>query len=334
MGQIDPVFIVGGARSGTTFLAKLLDSHPDVLYRHEPDSVRVNTEIPFVPRPEEIGSYIASGRDYLDVLSQVGSTKTSGQRPFFNKSYRTTLQKQAFLGGLYIAKALERFARPVVRPPLRVPDWIGSDGTTRIMPLIKSVDSPWRTLLFSKAQPTFRFIHIVRHPCGVVNSRMRGIQQNLMSEITYLRPPFEAGMAEGYSRTLNELEAASYEERAAFLWMLCNQRIHDDMADNDRYRMVSYDDICRNLEPETRRLFEFAGLDWHTQTERFIHDLQVQGSSEAGYFNVMRSPLTAVDKWRQQLTRDQIARIEDVVRESEVGRRFVDTPSDHRERLP
>jgi hypothetical protein len=48
----------------------------------------------------------------------------------------------------------------------------------------------------------------------------------------------------------------------------------------------------------------------------------------------MRAPLTAVDKWRQQLTRDQIARIEDVVRESEVGRRFVDTPSDHRERLP
>ena len=31
------VFVLGGARSGTTWLAKILDSHPDVLYRHEPD---------------------------------------------------------------------------------------------------------------------------------------------------------------------------------------------------------------------------------------------------------------------------------------------------------
>ena len=33
------ILIVGAPRSGTTWLAKILDSHPDVLYRHEPDEV-------------------------------------------------------------------------------------------------------------------------------------------------------------------------------------------------------------------------------------------------------------------------------------------------------
>ncbi len=32
-----PILILGAPRSGTTWLAKIIDSHPDVLYRHEPD---------------------------------------------------------------------------------------------------------------------------------------------------------------------------------------------------------------------------------------------------------------------------------------------------------
>jgi sulfotransferase family protein len=33
-----PILILGAPRSGTTWLAKIVDSHPDVLYRHEPDA--------------------------------------------------------------------------------------------------------------------------------------------------------------------------------------------------------------------------------------------------------------------------------------------------------
>jgi LPS sulfotransferase NodH len=29
-----PILILGAPRSGTTWLAKIIDSHPDVLYRH------------------------------------------------------------------------------------------------------------------------------------------------------------------------------------------------------------------------------------------------------------------------------------------------------------
>jgi len=40
LGLADRAILVSGSpRSGTTWLAKLLDSHPDVLYRHEPDEV-------------------------------------------------------------------------------------------------------------------------------------------------------------------------------------------------------------------------------------------------------------------------------------------------------
>ena len=33
------ILILGSPRSGTTWLAKIFDSHPDILYRHEPDEL-------------------------------------------------------------------------------------------------------------------------------------------------------------------------------------------------------------------------------------------------------------------------------------------------------
>ena len=33
------ILVLGYPRSGTTWLAKIFDSHPDILYRHEPDEL-------------------------------------------------------------------------------------------------------------------------------------------------------------------------------------------------------------------------------------------------------------------------------------------------------
>jgi len=333
MGRRDPVFVVGGGRSGTTFLGKLLDSHPEVLYRHEPDSVLVNTEIPFVPHRDEMQRFEASARAYLETLCHVSATKVSGQAPFFDKVYRSGTQKKCFLTGLYLAKAVERLAGPLMRRPLPVADFIRGGMDDRIVHVIKSVDSPWRTVLFSNAMPNARFIHIVRHPCAVVNSRLRGIESKLMGSKTYLKPAFSAGMADGYPFTLEEMEARSFEEKTAFLWMICNQWIHDSMAGRPGYFMVCYEDLCRELEATTRRLFDFAGLSWNAQTEAFIHALQSTDARDVGYFNVMRAPLASLDKWRSQLSGEQIERIERLVSLSELGRRFLDAGDTRKERV-
>ncbi len=68
------IFIIGFGRSGTTFLAKLLDSHPDVLYRHEPDSVLENTEIPFIPDESDLKRYRNHARSYVESLCNVNAS--------------------------------------------------------------------------------------------------------------------------------------------------------------------------------------------------------------------------------------------------------------------
>ncbi len=250
------------------------------------------------------------------------ATKVSGQRPIFDKTYRSSLQKKRFLAGLYLAKAAEKAGRPFLRKPLVIADCIDRGFSERILYLIKSVDSPWRTLLFSEAMPNYRFIHILRHPCAVINSKLRGIASNLMGSETYLCPPFEAGMAEGCPFTLEDLEASSYEERAAFQWMVCDQRIHNDMAGREGYRMVIYEELCPELESTTRQLFDFAGLSWDAQSRRFVRHLELSEARDASYFEAVRPPLAALDKWPDRLSIEQIARIERNVCHAELGRRF------------
>ena len=43
-----PLLLFGMPRSGTTWLGKIFDSHPRVLYRHEPDTWQRLTDVPIV----------------------------------------------------------------------------------------------------------------------------------------------------------------------------------------------------------------------------------------------------------------------------------------------
>ena len=104
--------------------------------------------------------------------------------------------------------------------------------------------------------------------------------------------------------------------------MVCNQRINVDMARREGYRMVIYEELCRELEFTTRQLFDFAGLSWDTQSQRFVRHLESSEAHDASYFGVVRPPLAALDKWRDRLSSAQTARIERIVCHAELGRRF------------
>ncbi len=83
-----------------------------------------------------------------------------------------------------------------------------------------------------------------------------------------------------------------------------------------------YEELCQELESTTRQLFDFAGLSWDAQSQRFVRRLESSAAHDASYFEVVRPPLAALDKWRDQLSNEQTARIERIVCHAELGRRF------------
>lgn len=134
--------------------------------------------------------------------------------------------------------------------------------------------------------PNARFVHVVRDPRAVTES-WRGV-------------PWTNG----------SLEAD------AEVWRRYLETSRKEPPRRATCHVIRYESLIANPESETRRLCEAIGLKFHAAMLRF-HEV----SAEA--VNVEREPwkaealkplsVTGVDRWRERLTADEVARIESVV---------------------
>ena len=69
------IMIFGSARSGTTWLGKIFNSHPDLFYLHEPDSILVDSEIPFQVNGDELENFTVPASEYISLLQDIRNIK-------------------------------------------------------------------------------------------------------------------------------------------------------------------------------------------------------------------------------------------------------------------
>ena len=319
------IMILGSSRSGTTWLGKIFDSHPDVNYLHEPDSILVNREIPFQVNEDELEQYTQPAAEYVCRLLEVRDIKVTGSLPVFRKNYRGPLRHLLRAASLYSLKVLQkRFGTESLRN-VSLPDFFSEDRMADSRYVIKSVDSLNRARLFSRAVPDANIIHLIRHPCGYVASRLRGIRLSLLGSNTFMATIARMPEAKKRGLTLDYLDKLSLEEQLACQWMIQNERTIDEMqAVPGTYRLVVYEQLCLQPVQVTRELFRFASLEWNTQTEEFLQDCENAGDEQKGYFQVVRNPVSAAFRWKDELDRNQISRIMDFVADSVPGRIFHD----------
>ncbi len=316
----NPILVIGSARSGTTWLAKLIDSHPAILYRHEPDSVTLSGGVPFLPEISDYKNLQSSAKGYFDALLETGSAKASGTAPFFHKTYRSSLGRAALILNIYITRLWERM--PLAKPELAVFDFLKKKLRSQIRYMVKSVTSLWRTGLFSYAVPSLRIVHIVRHQCAVVASFLRGNRLGLMDGKAYVASLASTQEFSKYTLDASELLGAPIETQLAASWMLNNQKVNDELHGSPQYLLVKYEDLARNLPSQVTNLFGFLDLEQSAETAAFISALQASTATSPRYFSVLRSPKSALGTWRKELTDLQIARIRDTVIQCRLGQNY------------
>ena len=94
---------------------------------------------------------------------------------------------------------------------------------------------------------------------------------------------------------------------------------------------IRYEDVCSAPTALTTKMFEFCGLPWDEQTERFLTsstkpNQQHRGSRPSsppqfngGYFGLVRDPLQAATAWRLELEPDEIERISAILQRSSLA---------------
>lgn len=326
------ILVFGLPRSGTSWLGKIFDSHPDTLYRHEPDKQLQTADVPLVFPVD----HLDERRDRLEAfLRRVLSNRSpdvTGKLPAFSKSYRSSARHLVRTGISYLAKALPA----QVADRVRVPDLI-SPGHPGPRLVWKSISSLGRVGALARLLPDPRILLLLRHPCGQIASTLRGhaagnFQVPPPSEhyrIFQMLVDTEQGRAHGL--TLEDLRSMHPVERLAWRWVLFVEKAIADTLGLANCRLLRYEDLCAAPMEGVRELFGFTGLGWHLQTESFIQDSTKEESDQ--YFGIRKDPGRSASKWRQELEETDIRRIFRVVERSAAGRLYLEE-SEARAHLP
>jgi len=313
------LLIAGSPRSGTTWMAKIFDSHPQVLYRHEPDRVIGHGALPSFCSGADVTKYTSEAKKYIDRLANVRHLDTVGNLPIMRKAYRHAGTDLFRKGLIYFLKGCERLGAGLA---VGVPDWIGGCGAVTVL---KSVSSEGQLNLLSKAVPELRVIYIVRHPCGHINSMLRGMEKNQFNPPLRYSVRKLAATEHARRRGLTEgaFDAMDIVEKLAWRWTLANEKALEDVEKMENAQVVRYEDLCLDPLGVSRVLFEFAQIDWSSQTEGFI-TFSTSKQDDHRYYGIFRNPEQSAWKWRAELGASQVSAVRRIVDDSLPGRLYED----------
>lgn len=313
LNDVPPILLFGMPRSGTTWIGKIFDSHPDTLYRHEPDSWGRLNFLPHMPSLDQAGAYASDIRLFFKQLPDLKLTKVVASTPIFPKNYYSSLRYQLFRLNVFAVKALAKMAGE--KP---VPSWIRGRDIPRIRVVWKSIESLGRLGIIERALQPCYGIHITRHPCGYVASVLRGeSQQRFTSNISasedlvLLAYCMDTATAREYGLSVEMLRTLHPIERLAWRWVLFNAKALEDIAGEPNCMSLRYEDLCRDPVGVAKKLFEFTKLSWNNQTELFVS--QSTAKDVGRYYSVVKDPMKAATKWKKELSASDIDRIYAVI---------------------
>lgn len=311
------IYLFSAARSGSTWLGKIFDSHPDVLYLHEPEIADRGLDLlPFWFESEPTEAHVAAAKTYLARMLRARTPRATGTRPFFPKAYRRPTAEMLRRGLVYLAKGSERIGLSRVADRLRIPDLAHRKPGEVI---IKSVSALGRAeVLLKAADGAMKPILLLRHPCGYVNSMLRGDAMGVMKPV----PPFGTLLSTRSAKRLGvtpaALAGADAIEQLAWTWLLPNAEAYPAIRDAGG-AIVIYDSFAHDALGGAQDLFRRTGLSWAPETEAFLRQA---AASEGGYYSVFRDPAKAVNRWRKDLGESTINRVLAIVNRDPIGQIF------------
>jgi len=307
------VLVAGTGRSGTTWLGKILDSSPDLLYRHEPDNPRNFPWFEGIPtriaRDTDDGGLEDAWRRASEETFWHASNKLD-RRPHFKKQALRPVPMQIFRRASDAWISLAR--RPA--PLWRTPRWLFREPPEGVPLVWKTVVSNLRLAWIHDHFPGTRIVFILRHAGGFMNSKVQGFRKlgvmeyGNMDRLGPVLLPFDLPAHERYGGTL---EGDDPFARELVYWIIANEIPLLALADSPRFHPVVYEDLCARPMETVEGIFQFLEMPVPESTRRFVAASTT--GDETGYHAVHRTSTEAAEKWRRELEPERVEEVERAV---------------------
>ena len=171
-------------------------------------------------------------------------------------------------------------------------------------------------------------VYLMRHPCAVVWSTVKGQKdsimstgrQNVLHDLLSRHDPILA------NRYLNRLETLSVCEKQALLWRIDVERAVKGCQAHQQGLLVIYEQLAESPLEVSQKVFNHFGLEMSPQSVSFIEE-STSGQSLLlrlkrgeiwmnSYFSVFRDPKVASNSWKDEMPRESREQVMEVVRDS------------------
>ena len=312
--------VFGSGRSGSTWLGSILNTHPRVAYRFEPLHRLGKGRAGAAALRDRLQSEEASDADLERLYEMLLPADPLVEKPpFFKKDNVPNAARERLWPVVKVVKLGDRHPlSPVYR-------WLYTPRGRPPM-VVKEVTHE-RTMRNLLERTGMRCVYLVRHPCAVVSSTLRGQAKGLMSTgrqgiVDDLLRAFSPELAE---RFVPRVEAMGPMEREAVLWRMDVEMGFRAAEASPRGRVVLYERFCDDPVGESRGMFEHLGLAF---TQATLDFLEQGGEGEEGggtrgeaaideYFSVHRDPAKSKQKWRKRVSAEEERAVMQIVEDSE-----------------
>ncbi len=319
-------FITGKGRSGTTWVAQVLNTYVHCAYKHEP--FLPGKQTPYLAIREQLG-HVDPFRLRAQYERVVRTAVHGVDQPPFPASKSVRPQNPAVLQTLYrianraprLRGLFEIYARPHMHEDADV--------------LIKDVNFPNELLpaLCEVIRPAL--LPVVRNPFANIASHLEGVRLGEFAPTTDRdRDRVRELLADVDDPSLacyrNALELLTPLQFETVRWRVQVEPLLAFAARYRRSHVIVYEDMCENPLRVTQKVFDFLGWRMKDSTREFIR-ASTSGERPArrgndAYYSVYRDPRTSLHKWRDQLSAAQQNEIASVFRDSPYARLWRDLP--------
>ncbi|MDJ0687656.1 MAG: hypothetical protein QNJ41_04020 [Xenococcaceae cyanobacterium MO_188.B32] len=196
------------------------------------------------------------------------------------------------------------------------------------MLVFKEVDYPDMVVKFL-TETEVPIVYIIRHPCAVVSSIMRGQENSLMpmpeprmAVLKRVLNKHEPKLAKIYGEKLDKL---TISEQEALHWLVENGRALRICQKHSQGLIVIYEELTERPLEIAQKVFQHFNLTMPEESVAFIEESTKKSLTSAikrgevnmnQYFTVFRDPKVSRDRWKEEMSKEDRIRVMQIVKDS------------------